>query len=200
MIDCDAVPEALVGADVVYATPRWRKRMTEEVLVTANVSGNLLNKRLLAEADASDIIIMHPLPRDSRMDFVRSVQRRGRSARPVDLPPDRQWCARPDGDLPHHTRLLGGRGEGDHRAAPGTPPCAGTEFRRGSGQSRLALVMASTGRSDSWFRAPGRTGRSPGVRVHPDVAAMVGARITIKSGLVDAEHDLIMSSNPLADG
>ena len=68
VIDCDAVPEALVGADVVYATRVQRERMTEEVLVTANVSGNLLNKRLLAEADASDIIIMHPLPRDSRMD------------------------------------------------------------------------------------------------------------------------------------
>jgi len=68
VIDCDTVPEALVGADVVYATRVQRERMTEEVLVTANVSGNLLNKRLLAEADASDIIIMHPLPRDSRMD------------------------------------------------------------------------------------------------------------------------------------
>ena len=68
VIDCDAVPEALVGADVVYATRVQRERMTEEVLVTANVSGNLLNKRLLADADASDIIIMHPLPRDSRMD------------------------------------------------------------------------------------------------------------------------------------
>ena len=51
VIDCDAVPEALVGADVVYATRVQRERMTEAVLVTANVSGNLLNKRLLAAAD-----------------------------------------------------------------------------------------------------------------------------------------------------
>ncbi|NLA30112.1 MAG: aspartate carbamoyltransferase, partial [Propionibacterium sp.] len=68
IIDCDSVTEALVGADVVYATRVQRERMTKEVLATANVAGNLLNKEILAEAQASEIIIMHPLPRDSRMD------------------------------------------------------------------------------------------------------------------------------------
>jgi len=66
--ECDSVAEAVSGADVVYATRVQRERMTEEVLATANVSGNLLNRRILRDADAEDIIIMHPLPRDSRLD------------------------------------------------------------------------------------------------------------------------------------
>ncbi len=66
--DCDSVLDALAGADVVYATRVQRERMTEEVLASANISGNLLNKQILTEAGAQDIIIMHPLPRDSRMD------------------------------------------------------------------------------------------------------------------------------------
>lgn len=65
---CDSVPETLVGADVVYATRVQRERMTEEVLASAKISGNLLKRHMLAEAGALDIIIMHPLPRDSRMD------------------------------------------------------------------------------------------------------------------------------------
>lgn len=68
VVDCASVPDALVGADVVYATRVQRERMTEEVLATANISGNLLNRQLLLEAGAGEIIIMHPLPRDSRMD------------------------------------------------------------------------------------------------------------------------------------
>ena len=60
--------DALVGADVVYATRVQRERMTEEVLANANISGNLLNRRILKKAGAAEIIIMHPLPRDSRMD------------------------------------------------------------------------------------------------------------------------------------
>ena len=68
LIECDTVIEALADADCVYATRVQRERMTEEVLVNANISGNLLNRRILEEAGASEIIIMHPLPRDSRMD------------------------------------------------------------------------------------------------------------------------------------
>lgn len=64
----DDVVSAVAGSDVVYATRVQRERITEEVLATANVSGNLLNKQILLEADATDIIIMHPLPRDSRRD------------------------------------------------------------------------------------------------------------------------------------
>lgn len=66
--DAESVTDALVGADVVYATRVQRERMTEEVLANANVSGNLLNRRILKKAGAAEIIIMHPLPRDSRMD------------------------------------------------------------------------------------------------------------------------------------
>ncbi len=68
VIDCDSVIEALTGADVVYATRVQRERMTKEVLTTANVSGNLVNKQILTAAGAQDVIIMHPLPRDSRQD------------------------------------------------------------------------------------------------------------------------------------
>ena len=42
--------------------------MTEEGLATANVSGNLLNRQILHDAGSEDIVIMHPLPRDSRHD------------------------------------------------------------------------------------------------------------------------------------
>ncbi len=66
--DAESVTDALVGADVVYATRVQRERMTEEVLANANISGNLLNRRILKKAGAAEIIIMHPLPRDSRMD------------------------------------------------------------------------------------------------------------------------------------
>ena len=68
VISCDSVVEAVAGSDAVYCTRVQRERMTDEVLRSANVSGNLLNKDLLAQADALDIIIMHPLPRDSRLD------------------------------------------------------------------------------------------------------------------------------------
>ena len=62
------IESAYRGADVVYATRVQRERMTEEVLANANISGNLLNRRILKKAGAAEIIIMHPLPRDSRMD------------------------------------------------------------------------------------------------------------------------------------
>lgn len=68
VFDCDSVPEALAGADIVYATRVQRERMTKEVLSTARIAGNLLNKEILTRAGAQEIIIMHPLPRDSRMD------------------------------------------------------------------------------------------------------------------------------------
>ena len=63
---CDSVVAALSGADVVYATRVQRERMTDEI--SANVIGSLLTKSHLLEADASEILIMHPLPRDSRAD------------------------------------------------------------------------------------------------------------------------------------
>lgn len=68
VVECESAGEAVTGADVVYATRVQRERMTEEVLATANVSGNLLNRKILRDAGAEDIVIMHPLPRDSRHD------------------------------------------------------------------------------------------------------------------------------------
>ena len=65
---CSTVGEAIAGSDVVYATRVQRERIREEVLASANISGNLLNREILREADAENIIIMHPLPRDSRSD------------------------------------------------------------------------------------------------------------------------------------
>ena len=62
---CDSVVEAVAGSDVVYATRVQRERMTDE-LASRNAQGDLLNRAILTEADALDIIIMHPLPRDSR--------------------------------------------------------------------------------------------------------------------------------------
>ncbi len=68
IIECDSAGDAVAGADAVYATRVQRERMTEEVLATANVSGNLLNRQILHDAGSEDIVIMHPLPRDSRHD------------------------------------------------------------------------------------------------------------------------------------
>ncbi len=68
IVEVDSATEAVTGADVVYATRVQRERMTEEVLTSANVSGNLLNREMLRQAGAEEIIIMHPLPRDSRLD------------------------------------------------------------------------------------------------------------------------------------
>lgn len=62
----DTVGEAITGSDVVYATRVQRERMTEEVLAGTDTSGDLLNKQILTDAGAQDVIIMHPLPRDER--------------------------------------------------------------------------------------------------------------------------------------
>lgn len=67
VVHADSVVEAVAEADVVYATRVQRERMTEELHST--VRGNLLNRSMLEQAGVDqDIIIMHPLPRDSRHD------------------------------------------------------------------------------------------------------------------------------------
>jgi aspartate carbamoyltransferase catalytic subunit len=63
----DTVVDAVRGADVVYATRVQRERMTEE-LAQANARGDLLNRAILQEAGNEEVVIMHPLPRDSRSD------------------------------------------------------------------------------------------------------------------------------------
>jgi len=67
VIVCDSVVEAVRGADAVYATRVQRERMTDE-LSRANATGDLLNRTILAKAGNLDVVIMHPLPRDSRPD------------------------------------------------------------------------------------------------------------------------------------
>lgn len=67
IVECDSAVEAVAEAQVVYATRVQRERMTEELAST--VRGSLLNRAMLEQAGVADgIIIMHPLPRDSRMD------------------------------------------------------------------------------------------------------------------------------------
>ncbi|MDO5286228.1 MAG: aspartate carbamoyltransferase [Actinomycetia bacterium] len=63
---CDSVVDAVRGADVVYATRVQRERITQEL--PASVTGSLLDRAVLEEAQATGIVIMHPLPRDSRHD------------------------------------------------------------------------------------------------------------------------------------
>lgn len=64
--ECDDQIQALRGSDIVYATRVQRERMTEEIARSKILQGCLLNKAMLQEAGATDIIICHPLPRDSR--------------------------------------------------------------------------------------------------------------------------------------
>jgi len=68
VVVCDSAVEAVAGADAVYATRVQRERLPENLAgVTDSVtSGDLLNRAMLREAGSDDIIIMHPLPRDSR--------------------------------------------------------------------------------------------------------------------------------------
>lgn len=68
VVYCDNQVEALSGAQVVYATRVQRERMTEEIAKSKELQGCLLNRAMLEEAGVLDIIICHPLPRDSRPD------------------------------------------------------------------------------------------------------------------------------------
>jgi aspartate carbamoyltransferase catalytic subunit len=63
---CDSVEDAVRGADVVYATRVQRERLPEDA--STSPPGNLLDKAILRRAGNEDIVIMHPLPRDSRAD------------------------------------------------------------------------------------------------------------------------------------
>jgi len=72
VITCDSVIEAVTGADVVYATRVQRERLAVDLAdapsgpLGPGPTGDLLNKAMLLEAGNPGIIIMHPLPRDSR--------------------------------------------------------------------------------------------------------------------------------------
>jgi len=64
VVMCDTVVEAVRGADAVYATRVQRERLPEGM--DGPAVGDLLNRAMLRKAQNLDIIIMHPLPRDSR--------------------------------------------------------------------------------------------------------------------------------------
>jgi len=64
VVVCDSVVEAVTGADAVYATRVQRERLPEGM--DGPAAGDLLNKAMLKKAHSLDIVIMHPLPRDSR--------------------------------------------------------------------------------------------------------------------------------------
>ena len=64
VIVCDSVVESVTGADAVYATRVQRERLPEGT--DGPAVGDLLNRSMLEKAHNLDIVIMHPLPRDSR--------------------------------------------------------------------------------------------------------------------------------------
>jgi len=64
VIICDSATEAVEGADAVYATRVQRERLPEGM--DGPAVGDLLNRSMLKKVHNLDIIIMHPLPRDSR--------------------------------------------------------------------------------------------------------------------------------------
>lgn len=66
VVDCANQIEALTGADIVYATRVQRERMPEDIAKSPELQGCLLNREMLEKAGVLDIIICHPLPRDSR--------------------------------------------------------------------------------------------------------------------------------------
>lgn len=68
VVDCANQIEALTGADIVYATRVQRERMPEDIAKSPELQGCLLNREMLEKAGVLDIIICHPLPRDSRPD------------------------------------------------------------------------------------------------------------------------------------
>lgn len=63
---CESVEQALKGADVVYCTRVQRERITDEKVAASIESSVLLNRQMVTDWASRDLIIMHPLPRDSR--------------------------------------------------------------------------------------------------------------------------------------
>lgn len=61
----DSLERALPGADVVYTTRIQRERLTGET-VDGFLSAFEINKKVVDQYCKKDVIVMHPLPRDSR--------------------------------------------------------------------------------------------------------------------------------------
>lgn len=66
VVVCDSAVEAITGAAAVYATRVQTERLPPDMPPIANTSRDLLNKAMVLEAGNPGIVIMHPLPRDSR--------------------------------------------------------------------------------------------------------------------------------------
>ena len=66
LAECGSVAEAITGADVIYATRVQKERLSEEDAAQLRLEGDLLNAELLHTHASPDVIVMHPLPRDSR--------------------------------------------------------------------------------------------------------------------------------------
>jgi aspartate carbamoyltransferase catalytic subunit len=64
----DSVAEAITGADVIYATRVQKERLSAEDSAGLRLEGDLLNAELLHSYAQPEVIVMHPLPRDSRHD------------------------------------------------------------------------------------------------------------------------------------
>lgn len=63
---CDSVADALKGADVVYCTRVQRERITDELVAASIESKMLLDRQMVLDHSSKELVIMHPLPRDSR--------------------------------------------------------------------------------------------------------------------------------------
>jgi aspartate carbamoyltransferase catalytic subunit len=63
----DSLERALPGADVVYTTRIQRERLTGEI-IDGFLSAFEINKKVVDQYCKKDVIVMHPLPRDSRLD------------------------------------------------------------------------------------------------------------------------------------
>lgn len=63
---CAGVADALSGADVVYATRVQRERITDEAMSQTISTPVLLDRQIVTDFGRPDLVIMHPLPRDSR--------------------------------------------------------------------------------------------------------------------------------------
>ncbi|MDO4434969.1 MAG: aspartate carbamoyltransferase [Cardiobacteriaceae bacterium] len=62
----DSVAEAMVGVDVIYATRIQRERIVGGEEMEGYGEGLRLNRSVIETYAPSDVVIMHPLPRDSR--------------------------------------------------------------------------------------------------------------------------------------
>ncbi len=66
LLVCESVEDALKGADAIYATRVQRERITDERVAASIEAAVLLDKKMVTDWGTEGVVIMHPLPRDSR--------------------------------------------------------------------------------------------------------------------------------------